>query len=50
MAISLTEPVFLRSSREFCRVICVHDHFVFPQEAAEIFEEKSLSRLRPGDE
>ena len=34
LAISLTESVFLRSSRNFCRVICLQDHSMFRQEAA----------------
>jgi hypothetical protein len=34
MAISLTEPVFLRSSRDFCRMIRLEDHSMFQREAA----------------
>jgi PAS domain S-box-containing protein len=46
---SLTEQVFLRSSRDFCRVICLQDHSMFRQEAADVCEQFKFRRLRRED-
>jgi len=43
MAISLTEPVFLRPYRESCRVICLQDHSMFRQEAARVYEQSRMT-------
>ena len=42
MFISLSEPVFLRSSRDFCRVTRLQDHFMFRQEAAHVCEQSKF--------
>jgi len=45
MASLLTEPVFLRRSRDFRRVICLQDHSMFRQEAAGVCEQSRFSIL-----
>jgi hypothetical protein len=47
MAIPLTEPVFLRSSRNFSRVICLQDHSMYWLEAPHVFEQSNFRGFRP---
>jgi hypothetical protein len=42
MTIPLSEPVFLRFARDFCRVICLQDHSMFRQEAARVCEQSQF--------
>lgn len=46
-ATSLAEPVFLRSSSDVFRVICLQDHFMFQREAARVCEQSRFGRFRP---
>lgn len=42
MALLLTEAVFLRTFRDFCRAICLEDYPIFRREAARVCEQSKF--------